>query len=169
MVRTMRPEIHETAFIAKSAVVVGDVKIGRNCGVYPNAVIRGDKNSITIQDGSNIQDNCVIHTDQDHIVKIGRDVSVGHGAIIHGAIIEDKCIIGMNATVLNGAKIGRGSFVGANALVTENSVIPENSLVLGVPGRVVKTDKKLMLIAEKNADEYKQLSKEHLQGKHEQG
>lgn len=162
----MKPKIHKSSFIAKSAVVIGNVTIGKNCGVFPNAVIRGDENSIEIDDGSNVQDCCVIHCDEDHSVKIGKNVSIGHGAILHGATIEDNCLIGINVTILNGARIGKGSIIGANALVTTDMNVPENSLVLGIPGKVVKQDKKFCGMAILNAEAYQRISREHLDGKH---
>jgi len=162
----MKPEIHKSSFVAETAVIIGDVKIGKNCGVFPNAVLRGDQNSIKIDDGSNIQDCCVIHCDKEHSVKIGRNVSIGHGAIIHGATIADYCLIGMNATIMDGAIIGRGSIIGANALVTIDMKVPENSLVLGVPGKITKQDEKFVEIARLNAETYQRISKEHLEGKH---
>jgi len=163
----MKPEIHKSTFIDKTAVIIGNVKIGKNCGIFPNAVIRGDENSIEIGEGSNIQDNCIIHVNATHKTKIGKNVSIGHGAMVHGAIVEDDCIIGINSTVLDGAKIGKGSIVGANALVTTNMIIPENSLVLGVPGKVVKQDKEFREKALLNAKTYQQLSMEHKEGKYQ--
>jgi len=134
----MKPEIDESSFVEKTAVIIGKVTIGKNCGVFANAVIRGDQNSITIDDGTNIQDCCIVHDDGTNIqdccivhandqysVKIGKNVSIGHGAIVHGATIEDACLIGMNSTILNGAKIGQGSIIGANALVKTNMEVPE--------------------------------------------
>jgi len=162
----MKPKIHPSSYIAKSATIIGKVTIGKKCGVLPNAVIRGDENTIKIDDGSNVQDCCVIHCDKKHSVQIGKKVSIGHGAIIHGATIEDNCLIGINATVLNGAKIRKGSIIGANAVVTEDMEVPENSLVLGVPGKVVKQDKKFFEMASSNADNYQRIAKEHLDGKH---
>jgi len=162
----MKPEIHKSSFIAKTAVIIGDVKIGKECGVYPYAVIRGDENSIKIDDGSNVQDCCVIHVNKNYSVKIGKNVSIGHCAIIHGATIEDNVIIGMHATVMNGCVIKSGSIIGANALVTENKEIPENSLVLGVPGKVVKQDEKFREQAIRNAEVYQKLSREHKKGKY---
>ena len=111
------PKIHKSSFIAPNAVIIGNVTIGENCGVFPNAVIRGDENSIVIGDGSNIQDCCIIHTDAEHQVKIGKNVTIGHAAMIHGATILDDCLIGIHATVLNGARISSGSIIGACALV----------------------------------------------------
>jgi carbonic anhydrase/acetyltransferase-like protein (isoleucine patch superfamily) len=162
----MKPEIHESTFVHKTAVIIGNVKIGKNCGIYPAAVIRGDQNLIKIDDGSNIQDNCVIHCDEYNPVTIGKNVSIGHCAMIHGATIEDECLIGINSTVLNGAKIGRGSIIGANALVTEGMIVPENSLVLGIPGKIIKQDEKFIESTRKNAEIYQKLSKNHKEGKY---
>ena len=160
----MKPDIHSSSYIAQSAVIIGKVTIGKHCGVYPCAVIRGDENHIDIGDGSNVQDCCVIHCDDDHKVTIGKNVSIGHGAIVHGATIEDTCIIGINATILNGATIGRGSIVGANALVTTGMQIPPQSLVLGVPGKIVKQDPSYEEQARRNAVTYQELSKRHKKG-----
>lgn len=159
------PTIHKSCFIAPGAVIIGDVTIGKNCGVYPYAVLRGDENSIRIDDGSNVQDCCVVHTDADHVVTIGKNVTIGHGAIVHGAVIADDCLIGIHATVLNGARIGAGSIIGACALVTEQMVVPENSLVLGIPGKVVKQDPGFVTMIRTNAEIYQHLSQKHKQGK----
>jgi carbonic anhydrase/acetyltransferase-like protein (isoleucine patch superfamily) len=157
-------KIHKSSYVAPSAVIIGNVTIGKDCGVFPNAVIRGDENSIVIGDGSNIQDCCVIHTDAEHQVRIGRNVTVGHAAMIHGAIIFDDCLIGIHATVLNGARIGSGSIVGACALVTEDMVIPKQSLVLGVPGKIIKQNSQYIDTIRKNAEIYQKLSLRHKQG-----
>lgn len=157
------PKIHHSSFIAPSAVIIGDVTIGENCGVFPNAVIRGDQNAIVIGDGSNIQDCCVLHTDTEHEVRIGRNVTIGHAAVIHGATISDDCLIGIHATVLNGAQINSGSIIGACALVTEKMVVPENSLVLGVPGKIVKHNPQFIESIRKNAEIYQNLSQNHRQ------
>ena len=158
----IKPIIHQSSYIAKSSIIIGNVNIGKNCGVFPNAVIRGDQNSIFIDDGTNIQDCCVIHTDKEHNVRIGKNVSIGHGAIVHGAIIDNNCLIGMNVTVLNGAQIKEGVIIGANALVRSNETIPKNSLVVGVPGKVVKQDEKFREIIINNANTYKEISKKYL-------
>lgn len=160
------PKIHESCFIAPNAMIIGNVTIGKNCGVYFNAVIRGDDNSIEIGEGSNVQDCCVIHVDDKHSAKIGKNVSLGHGAIIHGATIEDDCLIGINSTVLNGAKIRSGSIIGANALVTVNMEVPRNSLVLGVPGKIVKKDESFIETIRYNAKEYRRLSQSHKKGEY---
>ncbi|DAC72676.1 MAG TPA: gamma carbonic anhydrase family protein [Thermoplasmata archaeon] len=156
--------IHKSSFIAPTAVIIGDVTIGKNCGVYPHAVIRGDESSIVIGDGSNIQDCCVIHTDSEHRVSIGENVTIGHAAIIHGATISDDCLIGIHATVLNGAQIDSGSIVGACALVTEGMVVPKHSLVLGIPGKVVKQDPQFVDVIRKNAEVYHHLAEKHKKG-----
>jgi carbonic anhydrase/acetyltransferase-like protein (isoleucine patch superfamily) len=158
------PKIHHSSYIAPSAIIIGDVTIGENCGVYPHAVIRGDEGSIVIGDGSNIQDCCVLHTDADHQVTIGKNVTVGHAAVIHGANIDDDCLIGIHATVLNGARIQAGSIIGACALVTENMVVPEHSLVLGVPGKIIKQDPQYVEVIRNNAEVYQNLSQKHKQG-----
>lgn len=159
-------KIDESSFIAPSAVIIGDVIIGKDCGIYSYAVIRGDQNTIEIGDGSNVQDCCVIHVNNEYPVKIGKNVSIGHLAMIHGATIENECLIGINATVLNGARIGSGSVIGANALVTAGTEIPKNSLVLGVPGKVIKQDEGLLEMIRSNAETYKKLSQNHLHGKY---
>jgi carbonic anhydrase/acetyltransferase-like protein (isoleucine patch superfamily) len=158
------PKIHQSSFIAPTAIIIGNVTIGKNCGVYPHAVIRGDENSIVIGDGSNIQDCCVIHTDAEHQVSIGKNVTIGHAAVIHGATISDDCLIGIHATVLNGAQIHSGSIIGACALVTEKMVVPQRSLVLGVPGKIIKQDPQFINIIRNNAEIYQHLSQKHKQG-----
>ena len=131
-------DIDKTVVTFPGSHIIGDVKIGENSSVWYNAVIRGDRGPIIIGKNSNIQDNCVIHCADDLTTALGDNVSVGHGAILHGCEIEDNVLIGMNATVLNGAKIGKGSVVGAGALVTERKEFPEGSLILGVPGKLVR-------------------------------
>lgn len=129
-------KIHESTFIAPGAIVLGDVTIGEDCGIWYHATIRGDSASIRIGRASNIQDNCVVHVDPGHPVTIGENVTVGHGAILHGCTIEDNSLIGMGAILLNGCHIGKNCIIGAGALVTQNAVIPDNSLVLGNPGKI---------------------------------
>ncbi len=125
-------------FQAENATVIGDVTLGRQVGIWFGAVIRADKDRIIIGDRSNIQDNCVVHTSKGFPVTIGCDVSVGHGAILHGCTIESQVLIGMGAIILNGAHVGQGTVVGAGAVVTEGMNVPEGSVVLGVPGKVLK-------------------------------
>jgi len=157
----MNPKVDKSSFIDKTAVIIGDVKIGKRCGVFPYAVIRGDENSIKIRDCSNVQDCCVIHVDSNHKTIIGKYVSIGHSSMIHGATIGDDCIIGIHATVLNGSVIGSGSVIGANALVKENMIIPENSLVVGVPGKIIRQDSIYRENAHKNAETYIKIGQNH--------
>lgn len=132
-------KIHESVYLAPGAVVLGAVSLTEDVSVWPNASVRGIGMSITVGRGSNIQDCCVLHGDIGQAVHIGAYVSVGHGAIIHGCTVEDHCIIGMNAVVLDGALIGAGSIVGAGAVVPAGAQIPPGSLVLGMPGKVKRS------------------------------
>jgi len=159
----MLMEIHPTCYIATGAVLVGRLSLGKGCSIWSNAVIRADLNTITIGEGSNVQECSVIHCTIRNPVTIGSDCSLGHGCVVHGANIGNNCIIGMNATVLDGAEIGENSLIGANALVTPGARIPPGSLVVGVPGKVVKRDEKMETVCRANADVYKRLRDEHLQ------
>lgn len=125
-------------YIHESAVIIGNVTLGRDASVWPTAVLRGDNDSIVIGDESNVQDGAVIHVDPGKPVRVGNRVTVGHRAVIHGCTIEDDCLIGIGAIVLNLAVIGAGSVVGAGAVVREGMIVPPGSLVLGVPAKVVK-------------------------------
>lgn len=133
-----QPVLGEGAYVASTAVVLGDVTLGKFSSVWYGAVLRGDINRIVLGDYSNIQDNAVVHLADDYPCLIGRHVTIGHSAIVHACTVEDECLIGMGATVLDGAVIGAQSIVGANALVTQGAVIPPGSLVLGSPAKVVK-------------------------------
>lgn len=160
-VRGKNPEVGENTFLAETAVLIGDVTIGRDCGIWYGAVLRGDVNSITIGDRTNIQDGVVIHTLYDGSknpskTRIGNDVSVGHNAIIHGGIIEDQCLIGMGATILDNAVVSSGCIIAANALVLSNSVLEPNSVYAGVPAKKVKevTPEQRKEIIERTAHDY---------------
>lgn len=131
-------KIDPTAFIADGAIVLGDVVLAKNSSVWYHATVRADRGSIQIGEGSNIQDNAVLHTDKGYSVRIGSHVSVGHSAIVHGAEVGDNTIVGMGAIVLNGAKIGSNCIIGAGSLVTQNKIIPDNSLVIGSPAKVLR-------------------------------
>lgn len=134
------PDLHPAVWLAPGSVVVGDVTIGADSSVWYNAVVRGDSNVVRIGARSNLQDGVVVHAQRGDggAAVIGDDVSVGHNAVVHGATIENGCLIGMNATVLSGAVVGEGSLVAAGALVPQGAVIPPRSLVAGIPGRVVR-------------------------------
>ena len=138
-VKIHTPHIHETAFVANGAQVVGDVILKADSSIWYNTVCRGDINQIVIGERTNIQDNSVIHLENDQGVIVGDDVTVGHNAIIHGCTIGEGALIGMGAIIMNGAVVGRGSVIGAGAVVKENMIIPKYSLVVGVPGKIVKT------------------------------
>ena len=127
------PSIGAHVYIASTAVVLGDVTLGAHSSVWYNAVLRGDINRIVVGEYTNIQDNAVLHLADDFPCILGRYVTVGHSAIVHACTVEDECLIGMGATILDGAIIGAQSIVGANALVTQGTVIPPGSMVLGSP------------------------------------
>jgi carbonic anhydrase/acetyltransferase-like protein (isoleucine patch superfamily) len=132
-----RPDqCHPSVFIAPGAVVLGDVTIGESSSVWYNAVIRGDVESITIGRESNVQDGCILHADPGFPCTLGDRVTLGHGAIVHGAIVEDDVLIGMRAVVMNGARIGRGSIVAVGAIVLEEMHVPSGSVVMGAPAVV---------------------------------
>jgi carbonic anhydrase/acetyltransferase-like protein (isoleucine patch superfamily) len=134
-----QPVLGPNVYLAKTAVVLGDVTLGAHSSVWYNAVLRGDINRIVVGEYSNIQDNAVVHLADDFPCILGRWVTVGHSAIVHACTVEDECLIGMGATILDGAIIGTQSIVGANALVTQGTVVPPGSMVLGSPGKVVRT------------------------------
>lgn len=133
------PVIHGTCFIAESADIIGKVELGACSNVWYGVVMRGDSDRITVGDNTNIQDNTVIHVDHGMPTRIGNNVTIGHGAIVHGCTIHDNVLVGMGAIVLNGAVIEKNVIIGAGAIVTSGKVIPSGSLVLGSPGKVVKT------------------------------
>ena len=133
-----KPEIDQAAFIAPNATIVGNVILGAQTSVWYGAVLRGDINSIEIGAGTNIQDLALVHLADELGVKIGQHCTIGHGAIIHACEIGDECLIGMGATVLDGAKIGDRCIVGANTLVTQRFIAPPGSMILGSPAKVVR-------------------------------
>ena len=133
------PRIHPTAYIDDSAQVIGDVEIGEQSSVWMTVVIRGDVHQIRIGRRSNVQDGTIVHVMKDtHATVVGDDVTIGHAAVVHGCTIEDRCLIGMGAILLNGARIGSGSIVAAGTLVVEGMQVPRRSLVMGSPGKVTR-------------------------------
>ena len=151
-------------FVADNATVVGNVRLENNASVWFNAVIRGDNELITVGENSNVQDGSVLHTDPGVPLIIGKNVTVGHKVMLHGCVIGDNSLVGINSVILNGAKIGKNCLIGANSLVTEGKEIPDGSLVMGSPAKVVKQlteeqQKSLVLSAEtyvKNFKRFKQ-------------
>ena len=133
------PEIKETSFIAPNASLIGRVKIGENSSVWFNTVLRGDMENISIGDESNIQDLSMGHADPGFPLVVGNRVTIGHHCVVHGYRIEDDCLIGMGAIIMNGVRIGRGSIIGAGAVLLEGMEIPEFSMVVGSPAKVRKT------------------------------
>lgn len=149
-------------WLADTARVFGQVQLGDECSVWFGAVLRGDGDTITVGNRSNIQENAVVHVDPGFPVVIGEDCIIGHGAIVHGAILGNNVLVGMHATVLNGAQVGNFCIIGANALVTEGMVIPDYSIVMGSPAKVVKqlSDEHIEKV-KRNAVAYVKLSKEY--------
>ncbi|MEY9967164.1 carbonic anhydrase/acetyltransferase-like protein (isoleucine patch superfamily) [Streptacidiphilus sp. MAP12-16] len=156
------PEVDERAFVAPTGVVLGSVRLAAGASVWYGAVLRGDCETIVIGEDSNVQDNCSVHADFGYPAILGARISVGHNAVLHGCTIEDDVLIGMSATVLNGAVIGAGSLVAAGALVTQGTQVPPGSLVAGVPAKVKRelTEEERAHI-KLNADWYVQLSAQH--------
>ncbi|WP_250463658.1 gamma carbonic anhydrase family protein [Microbulbifer litoralis] len=145
----------EGHYIAPGAHIIGNVRMLSHSSVWFNAVVRGDCDRITIGEYSNVQDGSVLHTDPDIPLTIGTGVTIGHKVMLHGCTVGDYSLIGINAVVLNGAKIGKCCIVGANALVTENTEIPDYSLVLGSPGKVVKSlDEETFELLKASSDHY---------------
>ncbi|WP_135448512.1 MULTISPECIES: gamma carbonic anhydrase family protein [Tabrizicola] len=132
------PQIDPTAWVAPDANLIGRVVLEAEASVWFGVTIRGDNEEIRVGRGSNVQENCVLHTDMGYPLVIGTDCTIGHKAMLHGCMIGDGSLIGMGATILNGARIGRGCLIGACALVTEGKEIPDGSLVMGAPGKVVR-------------------------------
>src|ERR1044071_1027228 len=132
------PDVGRAAFVASNATVLGDVALGANSSVWYGCVLRGDINSIEIGEGTNVQDGTIVHLADDYGVKVGNFTTIGHAAIIHACEIGNECLIGMGATVLDGAVIGDRCIVGANALVTQRFVAPPGSMSLGAPAKIVR-------------------------------
>jgi carbonic anhydrase/acetyltransferase-like protein (isoleucine patch superfamily) len=133
------PEIDASAFVADSANLIGKVTVEANASVWFGVTIRGDNERITIGENSNVQEGTVMHTDMGYPLTLGKGVTIGHQAMLHGCTVGDDSLIGIQAVILNGAKIGKGCLVGAGALVTEGKEFPDNSLILGTPAKVVRT------------------------------
>lgn len=157
-----KPDATRAAFVAANATLLGDVVLGELSSVWYGCVLRGDINSIEIGEGSNVQDLTMVHLADNHGVKVGRFTTIGHSAIIHACEIGDACLIGMGATILDGARIGDRCIVGANALVTQRTVVPPGSLVLGSPAKVIRplTEEEQAGIR-KMADKYIEVARAH--------
>lgn len=132
------PILADDAWVAPNANVIGNVTLAEGSSVWFGSTLRGDNEPIVVGERSNVQENCVLHTDMGFPLTVGADVTVGHKAMLHGCTIGDNTLIGMGATVLNGAVIGKNCLIGAGALITEGKIIPDGSLVIGAPGKVVR-------------------------------
>ena len=159
--------VERRVYVDPAAVIVGDVELDEGVSVWPTAVLRGDVNYIRVGAGSNVQEGAVVHVGHDFPTVIGRQVTVGHGAVINGARIGNLCIIGINSTILDGAVIGDECIIGANALVTSMAEVPPRSVVMGVPGKVARhNDLTIRERAEKSARNYEELKDQYLDGLH---
>ena len=159
-----RPSVDPSAFVAETAVIVGNVRLEAESSVWYGAVLRGDEAAITVAKKANVQDNAVVHSDRGEDVHIGEGVTVGHGAIIHGCTIGKYSMIGMGAIVLSKAQVGERCIIGAGAVVKERDVIPDGSMVVGVPGKVIKQlAPDQMKYMENNCEEYVKLSRKYLE------
>lgn len=152
-----RPQVDQTAWVAPDANVIGKVVLAAESSVWFSATLRGDNEEIHVGQGSNVQENCVFHTDMGFPLVIGENCTIGHKVMLHGCTIGDNTLIGMGATILNGAKIGRSCLIGAGALITEGKEIPDGSLVMGAPGKVVRQlDDKAIAMLTASARHYAQ-------------
>lgn len=165
----IRPLIHENAFVHERAVVIGEVAIGEYSSVWPGAILRGDMGAIKIGARTSIQDGAIGHmTSGLSSLMIGDEVTIGHGAILHGVVIESRCLIGMGAILLDNAIIGEGSFVAAGSLVTPHAVIPPGSFVVGSPAKVLrKVSEREMLMILEGSNNYVELIKKYQRANHE--
>ncbi len=155
-------DIGKGTYVHGSATIVGEVRIGKNCSIWPNVVIRGDENHMEIGDCTNIQDNSVLHTSYEGPLRIGKRVTIGHSCIIHACTIGDDVLIGMGSIILDHSVIGEWSLVGAGSLVTEGKEIPPNSFVLGRPAKVVGDSSRYREIIANAHQEYEKLREEYL-------
>ncbi len=151
-------------YIAETAVLLGDVELSDGVSVFDHTVLRGDMNKIRIGRNSNLQDNVTVHTDRDHPTTIGENVSVGHGAVVHGCTIDDNVIVGIGSIVLNGAHVSSGTVIGAGAVVREGFLSPENSLLTGVPAEVKRSDATYLEYTRRNGESYQKLRDRYLKG-----
>lgn len=154
-------KISDSAFIADGAKLIGNVIVGENVSIWYNCVIRADSTTVTIGDNSNVQDGCVIHVNENYPCVLGRNVSIGHGAILHSAVIEDNVLVGMGTILMDNCHIGENSVIAAGTLISAGKVIPPRSLVIGSPGKVKRqlTDEEIELMILNNADFYRAFTK----------
>jgi carbonic anhydrase/acetyltransferase-like protein (isoleucine patch superfamily) len=150
------PDLHPSTFVAETATVVGAVVLGRNCSVWPQAVLRADNEPIEVGEGSNVQEGAVLHNDPGYPVRIGSGVTIGHQAMLHGCTIGDNTLVGVQAVVLNGAVIGRNCLVAAGSVIPEGKVFAEGSLIIGAPARAVR------LLSQEEVDNHAAAAREYV-------
>ncbi|HYF80042.1 MAG TPA: gamma carbonic anhydrase family protein [Symbiobacteriaceae bacterium] len=156
------PQVAEGVFLAPGARVVGRVRLAREASVWFNCVLRGDSDTVIIGEGSNIQDGSIVHTDAGSPAVVGRNVTVGHGCIIHGCTIGDDCLIGMGTTILSGATLGPNCLVGAGSLITEGKVFPAGSVIMGRPAKVVRqVEERDLAMIRRGAENYRQNARDY--------
>jgi carbonic anhydrase/acetyltransferase-like protein (isoleucine patch superfamily) len=154
-------------YVDPTAIIIGEVQLADGVSIWPYAVLRGDEERIQVGEGTNVQDHVTLHVGPCAPTIIGRNCTIGHGAVINGAIIGDHCIIGMNSSILDGAKIGEECIIGANAVITNKMDIPPRSVEVGVPGKIVRSDDKSILArAVESARNYQKLRDEYLAGRY---
>ncbi len=156
------PQVSPDAFIAETAMLIGDVAVGKDSSVWFGAVIRGDNEPIVVGEGTSIQDNAVLHTEKGHPLTIGSNVTVGHGAIVHCTSVGDNTMVGMGSILLDGAVIGKNCIIGAGAVVKENAVVPDGTMMVGVPAKPVRTLSPEQVAFMEQTSPYVALSKEYL-------
>ncbi len=158
-----RSKVHATAYVAENAVIIGDVAVGAESSVWYSCVVRGDRSPVVVGARCNVQDGAIIHEDPEYSVRLGDDVSLGHGAIVHGATLGDRVLVGIRAVVLDGAVVGSDCVIGAGSVVTPGTQVPAGSVVMGIPGRVVRQVRQddLALI-QRTAVNYVRLSRQYL-------
>jgi len=157
-----KPKVHPSVFIADTARVIGDVTLGKDVSIWYGAVLRGDMDRIRVGEKTNIQDNCVVHVDFDMPCRMGGGIVAGHHAMIHGCTVDDECLIGIHSVILSRARIGKHSIIGAGAVVKEGAKIPPRSLVLGIPGKVIRTVSPAEIRQiRRNAEHYHKLAQAH--------
>lgn len=159
------PKIGSGVYVAPGAAICGNVTIADNCCIFFNTTIRADRTSISIGERTNIQDNCLLHSTPIYQIEVGKNVSIGHGAIVHGCRISDNVLIGMGAIIMNDVEIGENCIIGAGTLITQHKKIPPNSLVMGSPGVVIRplNEEEIQKIS-RNAEHYFAMSREHMSG-----
>lgn len=156
------PKADSALFVAPTATLIGDVTLQKDVSVWYGAVLRGDIEPIVIGEGSNVQDNAVLHCSKERPLTVGRNVTIGHSAVVHGCTVEDDVLVGMHATLLNGCVIGKGSIVAAGALVPEGMIVPPGSMVMGVPAHVrgALNERQADMVSE-GGEEYRELARLH--------